>query len=303
MLWGGLWVCQMSSRRTVFAEPQATWLMVCMLDGDFRPSEADNTVDTASAATRNQVMGHTEAWIFEAHYFSRHIRFDVQGAVSGDIPTSLVAHSVSMGAYADPNAPFKLTNEQRKTAHQHQAVLAKEVVLQDLKKDLSSRFGTVRKSHGTLEFTAYREAFRAVRRERVRQERLLFKRLRQQYFAESSQDEITRQLTEAAKDSCQDILPDTSTRVPARKAYAETCYVAVPAAKEESTNRELRYQALTHLIELCHQQDGCWIGSRKVLQPTRDGEVEIEDKSEDVFASSMSVNQPLRPCHDNQREI
>ncbi|QSS61773.1 hypothetical protein I7I51_03950 [Histoplasma capsulatum] len=147
-----------------------------------RRGTANAVDDVATAAERNQVLGHSRADIFERYYLSQKVKRDVQSAYLGCPARESVIRAVGMMSLTrDPRVPKELTDEQ-KAAIEYDPHLAE---LNRQKQDLAQ--GTdLHAQHSKLERTIQSE--RRFLRKRARDN------IREDFFAKIDTIEIERQL-------------------------------------------------------------------------------------------------------------
>ncbi|OJD25540.1 hypothetical protein ACJ73_03093 [Blastomyces percursus] len=160
-----------------------------------RRGTANAVDDVATAAERNQVLGHSRADIFERYYLSQKVKRDVQSAYLGCPARESVIRAVGMMSLTrDPRVPKELTDEQKAVIEHdpHLAELNRQK--QDLVSNMRYQYGSVPKAQGTDLHAQHGKLERAIQSER----RFLRKRardnIREEFFAKIDTIEIERQL-------------------------------------------------------------------------------------------------------------
>ncbi|EDN08847.1 hypothetical protein I7I51_00505 [Histoplasma capsulatum] len=160
-----------------------------------RRATANAVDDVATAAERNQVLGHSRADIFERYYLSQKVKRDVQSAYLGCPARESVIRAVGMMSLTrDPRVPKELTDEQ-KAAIEHDPHLAElNRQKQDLVSDIRYQYGSVPKAQGTELHAQHSKLEKTIQSERRFLRKLARDNIREDFFAKIDTIEIERQL-------------------------------------------------------------------------------------------------------------
>ncbi|KAL9082612.1 MAG: hypothetical protein Q9165_008843 [Trypethelium subeluteriae] len=154
-----------------------------------------NAVDSvATAAERDQIMGHSDSTIFQ-FYLTQKVKCDVQAAFLDEPKnSSLIKITGAMRFTADSHAPRTLTQEQRNAITNSPTVLSMarkiETLMQAKRKCQSIYQDTAKVDQLAAQ---HQEATRQLKAHKVREERHMLRALRTEHFQTSDTRELERQ--------------------------------------------------------------------------------------------------------------
>lgn len=153
------------------------------------------STDVATAAERNQVLGHSRGDIFERYYISQKVKRDVQSAYLGYSARDSIIRAVGMMSLTrDPRVPKDLTDEQKAIIEQDPLLVELKQQRQDLVNAVKLEYGFVSKARGTDLHAQLNELEKTIQSERQFLRRQAREEIREQFFATIDTVEIERQL-------------------------------------------------------------------------------------------------------------
>ncbi|KAL6712955.1 hypothetical protein ACLMJK_009510 [Lecanora helva] len=217
----------------------------------FRRGAAQVVNSIATPAERNQIMGHTNSYIFEKYYQNRVVSTDISAAFLKKPPRSSLLASVGhIGIDRDPRAPCGLEPEEKSAALADQRYVAIEARIKELRSEC------YRACSGPLSNSAVvqsqKKELTKVQNQRQRLRQALLKSAsrnkRKKFFDNIDQDDI-RQAKSGIKVTYNPPLSVYS--LPCRANLA-TILTHVDPHEPKANQLERRFEALQNLIDLCH---------------------------------------------------
>ncbi|KAL9066782.1 MAG: hypothetical protein Q9157_007030 [Trypethelium eluteriae] len=220
--------------------------------------ESYMTEGVATAAERDQIMGHSDSTIFQ-FYLTQKVKCDVQAAFLDEPKNSTMLKTTgAMRFTADSHAPTALTWEQRNTITNSPIILSMtrevEALTQAKKKYQSSYEDKARLDQLTVQ---HQEATRRLKAQKVREERDMLRNLRAEHFETSDTRELERQFAgvQAQKsDSGQTDKPIYD--VPERRRIVAVLHVTAENMQMAPLDRfRYRVDFIDNLTLLCKRRD------------------------------------------------
>ena len=199
---------------------------------------------------RNAVTGHRATQVFATSYFSNHLRFDVQGTVSGSGRNKVVEDSTTMGAVADPRAPISLdTQDLAEIA----ATPESKEAMKRVEELNPFQAGVYKQPNSSEQLAAYRTAKRKQYQISKRLKRVRLKAKRLEYFSNANKRDLENQRQGASTYGAGPI--DQSKSVPERELV-----VSLFAKQGTVPSQDIlgyRIEIVQALQALCRAYDPC----------------------------------------------
>ena len=205
------------------------------------------TVSAAPESIRNQVMGHKSHRVFEKHYRTAEVRWDVQSTYRGAVQQKdLVLATGNKLLLRDSRAPTKLTEEREIEILKHPSVMALQDARQCLLKQCQNEYGSLEKARregpdGAALWRAHCDAGNKVKNQKRNLRQEAVKGQRATWFSTHHNDS-------------DDPVPlPVRLSLPARAALAEILWKEAYTGKDDvHTDRLL---AINLMSQLCSEQE------------------------------------------------
>ncbi|OJD21124.1 hypothetical protein ACJ73_07535 [Blastomyces percursus] len=223
-----------------------------------RRGTANAVDDVATAAERNQVLGHSRADIFERYYISQKVKRDVQSAYLGCPARDSIIRAVGMMSLTrDPRVPKDLTEEQKAAIEEDPYLVELNYQRQDLVSAMKLESGSVSKAQGTDLHAQHRALERAIQSERRFLRRQAREEIRQQFFATIDTIEIEHQLLGLSVADNLKIKDASEVQFAfvERARLAQSLFQSLGSCVDEKSDlHSHRVQAISDWTSLCHLQ-------------------------------------------------
>lgn len=127
-------------------------------------------------------MGHLKSDIFDCNYLSQHVRRDVQKLYQRQTEHPVVRVAAQMKTYMDPQAPYRLSTEQRALLKDHLEIVRLRNIKPSLSNEVRSSYGSLLKEKGTEIHNAFERAKLDLQAETRAQNEAMKILIREEYF-------------------------------------------------------------------------------------------------------------------------
>nr|KMM73308.1 hypothetical protein CPAG_09597 [Coccidioides posadasii RMSCC 3488] len=222
-----------------------------------RRGTANAVDDVATAAERNQVLGHSRADIFERYYISQKVKWDVQSTYLGCPARDSVIRAVGMMSLTqDPRVPKDLADEQKAAIEQDPYLVELNRQRQDLVSAMKLESGSVSKAQGTDLHAQHRALEKTIQSERRLLRRQAREETREHFFATIDTIEIEHQLLGLSVADHLKIKDASEVQFAfvERARLAQSLFQSLGSCVNEKHDHSHRVQAISDWTSLCHLQ-------------------------------------------------
>ncbi|TPX19903.1 hypothetical protein DIZ76_017697 [Coccidioides immitis] len=222
-----------------------------------RRGTANAVDDVATAAERNQVLGHSRADIFERYYISQKVKWDVQSAYLECPARDSVIRAVGMMSLTqDPRVPKDLTDEQKAAIEQDPYLVELNRQRQDLVSAMKLESGSVSKAQGTDLHAQHRALEKTIQSERRLLRRQAREETREHFFATIDTIEIEHQLLGLSVADHLKIKDASEVQFAfvERARLAQSLFQSLGSCVNEKHDHSHQVQAISDWTSLCHLQ-------------------------------------------------